>query len=196
MTARATILVVDDHTTVRRTVADILRGAGFAVIEAASGADALAHLAPPPDAIVLDRHLPDMSGLDVCRTLKAIPGTASMPVLMLSGVYTSEDDRSGGLETGADAYLTKPVTSRELLATVDSLLRARRQHGELERRARMMHEAQDALAAALLTSTLDLGEVAAVVDALHADPAPAPPASAPALDTTPAADRALIVDED
>ncbi|MBI2207086.1 MAG: response regulator transcription factor [Candidatus Rokubacteria bacterium] len=130
----ATILNVDDVADVRDVTSDFLRDAGYHVIEASSGTDALAKAADGPDLVVLDVDLPDMSGIDVCRKLKS--RSRSTPVLMLSGVYTSRDDQSGGLESGADGYLTKPITQRELVAAVHSLLRARRGEEETRRRAR------------------------------------------------------------
>src|SRR5204863_7436276 len=77
-----------------------------------------------PDLIVLDVELPDPSGREVCRRLKAAEETAIIPGLMLSGVFTDVADRSQAQEDGSDAYLIKPVTSRELVAMARALLRA------------------------------------------------------------------------
>jgi signal transduction histidine kinase len=91
-----------------------------------------------PDLIVLDVELPDLSGREVCRRLKADEETATIPVLMLSGVFTDVADRSQALEDGSDAYLTKPVTARELVAMARALLRtarAERRSSEHERAA-------------------------------------------------------------
>jgi len=150
----ATILNVDDLVDVRDVTSDFLRDAGYHVIEASNGAEALAKTAEQPDLVILDVDLPDMSGIDVCRMLKS--RSRSTPVLMLSGVYTSRDDQSSGLESGADGYLTKPITQRELVAAVHSLLRARRGEEETRRRARLMQQAHEALASALLNASLDL----------------------------------------
>src|SRR5258708_14474210 len=75
-----------------------------------------------PELVVLDVELPDLSGREVCRRLKAAEDTAAIPVLMLSGVFTAAVDRSEALEDGSDAYLTKPVTSPELVAMARALL--------------------------------------------------------------------------
>src|SRR5262249_6573820 len=115
---------------------------GFEVWEAASGGEALALAERGPDLMLLDVHLPDLSGLEVCRLLKARPQTVLLPVVMLSGVAIQENDRVQGLEGGADAYLTKPVGPDELVAQVRTLLRIRhveeqataaRQEAEAER---------------------------------------------------------------
>ena len=101
----------------------ILRQAGFAVTEAATGQEALRQARNAPDLMVLDVKLPDIDGYDVCRRLKADAATAALPVLHLSATRISARDRSEGLESGADAYLTQPVDPMELIATVNALLR-------------------------------------------------------------------------
>ena len=92
-----------------------------------------------PDLIILDVHLPDVSGLDVCRQLKADPATAPIPIMHLSASHILSEDKVAGLDSGADAYLTQPVDSRELLATVNSLLRARRAEDALRRIQWLLH---------------------------------------------------------
>ena len=134
-------LVVDDNVGVRRFVAAALEGAGFRVTATGSGEDALRLAASRPDLIVLDVELPDISGREICRRLKATPATATVPVLMLSGVYIDPADRSQALEDGSDAYLTKPVTARELTATARALLRT----AHAERRTREHQETAQAL---------------------------------------------------
>jgi len=122
---RRTILVVDDSDRIREVTAAMLRDAGFEVIEAATGEEALTLLERQPDLVILDVHLPDIDGLEVCRRIKSQGVTASVPVLYLSGTSRESQDRVRGLETGADGYLTKPVGAAELTATVNALLRAR-----------------------------------------------------------------------
>ncbi|HVS36789.1 MAG TPA: response regulator, partial [Gemmataceae bacterium] len=118
-----TILFVDDDDANRRFLGWIFRNEGFEILEAASGMEALRMAAARPDLVVLDVSLPDIDGFEVCRRIKAEPITASTPVLHVSSVFVNSGDRSQGLESGADAYLVKPVEPRELLATVRALLR-------------------------------------------------------------------------
>ena len=94
------------------------------MLQATTGGAALA-LAAQADLIVLDINLPDMDGFEVCRRLRAIPATAQLPVLHLSATFTQNKDFELGLEAGADSYLTRPVESPVLLATVRTLLFAR-----------------------------------------------------------------------
>jgi PAS domain S-box-containing protein len=124
MTAR--ILNVDDDEAGRYIVGRLLRHAGFEVLEAARGLDALemAH-ANHPDLILLDVNLPDISGHEVCARLRADPEFANVPVLMLSASFISGPDRVRGLTGGADAYLAEPVDASELVAVIQSLLRMR-----------------------------------------------------------------------
>jgi PAS domain S-box-containing protein len=120
-----TILVVDDNEANRYAVSFWLRQAGFRIVEADTGEEALRQATRHPDLLILDIRLPDTSGFEVLRTLKADPHLAVIPVLHLSASFTSSEWRAHGLEAGADAYLTHPVEPRELLATVRSLLRVR-----------------------------------------------------------------------
>src|SRR4051812_19993084 len=113
----ARALVVDDDERVRSFLCAALETAGFRVTPTGSGEEALRLVAARPDLVVLDVELPDISGREVCRRIKAAPETSTVPVLMLSGVYVDPAGRSQALEDGSDAYLTKPVTPRELLAS-------------------------------------------------------------------------------
>jgi PAS domain S-box-containing protein len=119
------VLYVDDDAENRHTLTYFLEREGFRTREAATGAEALRLLADKPDAIILDVGLPDMDGFEVCRRIKAHPATAGIPVLHVSGRYVGSEDRSHGLDEGADAYLTKPVEPREVVATLRALLRVR-----------------------------------------------------------------------
>ncbi|MGE5610067.1 MAG: response regulator [Bacillota bacterium] len=134
------ILVIDDTEVNRYVVACMLKRAGFSVIAGSTGEEAL-RLArtQKPDLVVLDVKLPDMNGVEVCRQLKADPNTASIPILHLSAMHILSEDRIAGLDAGADAYLTQPVDPRELLATVNSLLRARRAEDALRRIQWLLH---------------------------------------------------------
>ena len=114
------VLVVDDEPTVREVVQHYLERDGYQVLTAADGAEALAAVADgAPDLIVLDLMLPRVDGLDVCRQVRAAGPT---PIIMLTA-KGHESDRIVGLELGADDYVVKPFSPRELVARVRSVLR-------------------------------------------------------------------------
>jgi DNA-binding response OmpR family regulator len=114
------VLVVDDEPTVREVVAGYLRRDGHEVTEAADGTTALELVdSNPPDLIVLDMMLPGVNGLDVLRRVRA---TSDVPVIMLTA-RAEESDRVAGLELGADDYVVKPFSPRELAARVNGVLR-------------------------------------------------------------------------
>jgi DNA-binding response OmpR family regulator len=119
--ARVTrVLIVDDEPNIRHTVGYNLRREGYEVLEAADGEAGLATAREQTvDLVVLDLMLPGMDGLEVCRGLRE---RSAVPILMLTA-RTSEVDRVVGLELGADDYLTKPFSMRELLARVRAILR-------------------------------------------------------------------------
>jgi signal transduction histidine kinase/BarA-like signal transduction histidine kinase len=120
------ILVVDDNETARYAKARALRAAGFETLEAGAGAETLRLVAEKhPRLVVLDVHLPDLNGWEVCRRIKQDPATASVPVLQVSATFVSEEDTVRALEGGADACLTEPLEAPVLVATVRALLRAR-----------------------------------------------------------------------
>ncbi|RUT09705.1 hypothetical protein DSM106972_002000 [Dulcicalothrix desertica PCC 7102] len=124
---QVTILYVDDNEANRYIVSRILQNANFTVVEAATGATGLKAVAEyQPALVILDVQLPDFSGFEVCRQIKANPETAFIPVLHLSATFVQSQDKAEGLDSGADAYLIQPVEPIELLATVRSLLRIRR----------------------------------------------------------------------
>lgn len=119
--SQSTILVVDDSEAGRYAVARGLRSEGFATLEAASGREALDRAADVA-AIVLDVHLPDILGLDVCRTLRERPATARLPIVHVSAVYVTGHAQAAAERAGADAYLLAPVNTRELAQTLDRLI--------------------------------------------------------------------------
>jgi two-component system alkaline phosphatase synthesis response regulator PhoP len=115
-----TILVVEDETTLRETLADALEAEGFQVVQAADGRAALTRFrADHPDLVLLDLMLPELSGIEVCRIIRAESG---VPIVMLTA-KDSELDKVVGLELGADDYVTKPFSLRELSARIRALFR-------------------------------------------------------------------------
>ena len=118
-----TILVVDDEQDVVRLLVSNLKRAGYETLTAEDGDRALAKArSDKPDLIILDLMLPSISGLEVCRSLKGDPGMAGMPIIMLTARH-EEIDRVVGFELGADDYVTKPFSPREMVLRVQSLLR-------------------------------------------------------------------------
>jgi len=124
-----TILVVDDEPTLRETLVDALESDGFRVVAAADGREALVRFrAERPDLILLDLMLPELSGVEVCRIIRAESG---VPIVMLTA-KDSELDKVVGLELGADDYVTKPFSLRELSARVRAQLRRSDQAATVE----------------------------------------------------------------
>jgi PAS domain S-box-containing protein len=122
----ALVLNVDDYEAGRYATSRVLRQAGFEVVDAATGEEALRLVrSEEPDLVLLDVNLPDLDGFEVCRRIKTAPETSTIPVLYLSAAYRTPEHRVQGLDLGADGYLTQPVEPRELVATVNALLRAR-----------------------------------------------------------------------
>jgi len=117
------ILVADDEPDVLALLASNLRTAGFSVFTAEDGPSALNIMRErTPNLLVLDLMLPGMSGLEVCRALKADPATARIPIIMLTA-KAEEVDRIVGLELGADDYITKPFSPRELVLRIKNVLK-------------------------------------------------------------------------
>jgi CheY-like chemotaxis protein len=145
---RATILVVDDSATKRYLLVSWLSRAGFTVLEAETGGEALAKLAGADvDLVVLDVKLPDMSGFEVCERIKSGPEYDVVPVIHVSAHAVDAVDRTQGLNRGADAYLVEPIEPDELIATAQAVLRyyRARQRAELLA-ARMVKLAETTLA--------------------------------------------------
>ena len=118
------ILVVDDEPTVRSFVRYSLRGADFEVIEATGGTDALAMIrSSRPDIVLLDIRMPGMDGVDVLRHLRKSPATKSLPVIFLTGTTLDVDELVQVLELDPSDFVTKEVSSRELVARILWVLR-------------------------------------------------------------------------
>jgi PAS domain S-box-containing protein len=126
MTATSLILNVDDNDGARYAKTRILQSAGFNVVEAANGTDALAIVKrDEPALVLLDVKLPDINGIEVCRRIKANPDSSCVLVLQTSAALTGRADKIRGLEGGADNYLAAPIEADELIANVNALLRMR-----------------------------------------------------------------------
>ncbi len=120
---RQKILVVEDEADIRELIRYNLSQEGFVVEEAVDGAEALDRIGRrAPDLLLLDLMLPRMSGLELCRRLRAQPETARLPIIVVTA-KGSEVDRVLGLEMGADDYVVKPFSPREVVARVKALLR-------------------------------------------------------------------------
>ncbi|WP_313703168.1 response regulator [Massilia sp.] len=133
MTANQTLILnVDDNDGARYAKTRILQSAGFRVMEAANGTDALAMVREEDPALVLlDVKLPDINGIEVCRRIKSDPDTNCVLVLQTSAALTGRADKIRGLEGGADNYLAAPIEADELVANVNALLRMRQTQDDL-----------------------------------------------------------------
>jgi DNA-binding response OmpR family regulator len=123
MTGRRTIAVVDDEPDILELVSINLQRAGFDVVQFSRSSELLEYLnSGRPDLVVLDLMLPDTHGTEVCRIMRSSEKTAGIPIIMLTAMV-EESDRVAGLEMGADDYVTKPFSPRELVARVKAVLR-------------------------------------------------------------------------
>jgi two-component system NtrC family sensor kinase len=122
----AHILIVDDREQNRYVLSRVLQRAGYECEQASTGRAALECVSSLPDLVILDVNLPDLAGTEVCRRIKNDPDTAHVAVLQISAAFVSGEDKAKALDAGADGYLTHPIDSVVLVATVQSLLRLRR----------------------------------------------------------------------
>src|SRR5687768_16202117 len=143
MTAIETrILNVDDDDANRYAKSRILKRAGYQIVEAGSGLEALRLLKESkPELVLLEVKLPDINGFDVCRKIKEDPLSSHIMVLQISALHITTPDRVLGLKCGADTYLTEPVESTELLATVQALLRLYKREEENRQLLAQLREA-------------------------------------------------------
>ena len=117
------ILIVEDDPDIANLLAHSMKKAGFAAEVLLTGATVVAHVRrDQPSLLLLDVMLPGLDGLEVCRALRADPSTAAIPIIMITA-RADEADRIGGLELGADDYITKPFSPNEVVARVRALLR-------------------------------------------------------------------------
>jgi two-component system NtrC family sensor kinase len=122
MPSKPVVLVVEDHEAARYVIMRVLSEAGYSVLEAGNGAEALQY-APGADVIVLDVHLPDMLGYEVCERLKADVETARIPVIFSSSTATDDFSVMRGKQVGAVEYLfSKPLDADTLVATIKKFI--------------------------------------------------------------------------
>ncbi|MEO6594349.1 MAG: response regulator [Planctomycetota bacterium] len=154
--AAHTVLVVDDHPATLYSTTRVLRAAGFQVVEAATGTSALHQANADVDIVVLDVNLPDISGFEVCRRLRADPQTARLPIVHLSATFVKDDDKVLGFTSGADGYLTHPIEPPVLIATVRAFLRTRLAEAETRASEAKFHAVFDAAPTGIALVCADL----------------------------------------
>jgi len=126
------VLIVDDEESIRSLVKDILEEQNFFVITCENTDEGYSRIMKShPDLVILDVKVPRVGGLELCRILRDNPQTKNIPIIMLT-VQSSETDKVIGLEVGADDYIVKPFSSKELLARINSLLRRVNRKDEAE----------------------------------------------------------------
>jgi CheY-like chemotaxis protein len=118
-----TILVVDDTADNRELLTTILQTAGFTVIEAVNGAEALEAALRNPALVFLDLLMPELDGFEVCRRLRANPATRHIPICAMSAVYSGASERRDAFAAGADGFLSWPSDPEQVVAMVRTLLR-------------------------------------------------------------------------
>ncbi len=146
MSEAAVIVNVDDNEPARYARTRILETAGFQVHDAATGKQAVEAISVVhPDVVLLDVHLPDANGIEVCRELKANPENASLLVIQMSASALTAPHATAALNSGADMYLTEPIDPDVLIATVQALLRTRKAERELAKTNLALKSANDRL---------------------------------------------------
>jgi two-component system NtrC family sensor kinase len=149
MPEKPRLLVVDDREENRYVLCRVLQRAGYDCEQADTGRAALEKARSQPSVVILDVHLPDMSGYEVCRRIKKDPETAQVSVLQISASFVSNEDRARALEAGADSYLTHPIDGIVLVATVRSLLRLRQAEVQARESSAQWQSTFDALSEGL-----------------------------------------------
>jgi len=126
------ILIVEDDPECRLLMSGLLASSGFRVDAVGDGHMALSLLeATPPDLVLLDIHLPDANGYDVCRAIKSSAHSRDIPVVLLTA-YTADEAREQGFAAGADEFVEKPYRAKELLSLIDQLLKIREATRQLD----------------------------------------------------------------
>jgi PAS domain S-box-containing protein len=141
MTETPRVLVVDDEPHLLEAISRLLSLSNYQVIEAPTAAEALRQArSQRPDVVLLDVVLPDMDGTEVCRQIKADPELIDTHVILFSGIMTDSDAHARGLAAGADGYLSRPISNRELLSRLEALTRTQRAEKAL-REAKQLYRA-------------------------------------------------------
>jgi DNA-binding response OmpR family regulator len=136
------ILIVDDDPDLLFATARVIQSAGYEVLTAETGAEGMASVRQNrPDLILLDVILPDTDGHDMCRQLKQDPELHRIFVVLISGTKTESAEQADGLDVGADGYIARPITNRELLARVNSMVRILRAEKERDQLIVQLEEA-------------------------------------------------------
>ena len=151
MSEATTILVTDDDPRMLMLMTEVLREAGYEVLQATNGKECLeAVKAHHPDIVLLDVMLPDTTGIELCRQIKADESLEGIFVILVSGVQVSSDYQANALNVGADGYVVKPVSNKELLARVEAMGRIKRAEDALREKEReqqaLILKLQEALA--------------------------------------------------
>jgi len=152
---KTTILNVDDYEPGLYAKSRALQLAGLEVYEAMTGEQALRLTRElKPQLVLLDVHLPDVSGIEVCRRIKSDPSIASILVIQTSATFTEGSDRVRGLEGGADAYLTEPIEADELIANIRAMLRLRQAERQVREREAWLKIVMSSIGDAVITTDL------------------------------------------
>ena len=145
------VLITDDDPQILQLQATVLKRAGYEVLEASTGEECLeAVRAHHPDIVLLDVMLPGLTGIEVCRQIKADKTSQDIFVILVSGVQVSSEYQADGLDVGADGYIIKPISNKELIARVHSMVRIKRAEDALREKEKeqqkLISELQEALA--------------------------------------------------
>ncbi len=145
------VLVTDDDPQILQLTATVLRRAGHEVLQASTGEECLeAVRAHHPDIVLLDVMLPGLTGIEVCGQIKADKTLQDIFVILVSGVHVSSEYQADGLDVGADGYIIKPISNKELVARVHSVVRIKRAEDALREKEKeqqkLISELQEALA--------------------------------------------------
>lgn len=143
MNAHLNILIVEDDPDILFATARIVESQGYTVLQATTGGECKSLLKETmPDLILLDVELPDMNGADLCRDIKSDPLLKGIFIVLTSGMRTSSQEQAYGLEFGADAYIARPISNRELKARINAMVRILVAERD---RDRLIQELQEAL---------------------------------------------------